>query len=295
MSERSTTGTPGLIRLGEVLPVRLYVQQLWNRREFAVAVAQGELRAKHLDTLLGNLWHLLNPLLLIGVYYLVFGVILGADRGVTNFVAFLAIGIFSYNFTQRSVMGGAASIANNEGLIRSLQFPRALLPIASVVRETLAFGSAAVVMLFVAVATGEPFSLTWFIVIPAIILQIIFNLGLALFFARLADKVKDVLNVIPYIFRIFFYLSGILYSADFFLPRVQEQMADNWLGQLPLHELFVLNPFYVFVTLPREYIQATEEAAFIPNIWLSAIGWATISIVVGLLFFRAGERDYGRG
>jgi teichoic acid transport system permease protein len=290
VSDRPTTASPGLIRLGEVLPLRLYVQQLWGRRGFAVAVAKGELRAKHLDTLLGNLWHLLNPLLLIGVYYLVFGVILNASRGVENFVGFLAIGILAYNFTQRAVMGGAASIANNEGLIRSLQFPRALLPISSVMRESIAFGSSAVVMLAVAVVTGEPISILWFIAIPAILLQVVFNIGIAFFFARLADKVKDVLNVIPYIFRIFFYLSGILFSVDVFLPRVDEQFQT-----LPLHEMFILNPFYVFVSLPREYIMATESHAFVPQMWMSAVGWALVAFILGLLFFRAGERDYGRG
>jgi teichoic acid transport system permease protein len=278
------------MRLGEVLPLRLYARQLWDRRDFAIAVAQGELRAKHLNTLLGNLWHLLNPLLLIGVYYLVFGVLLNASRGVENFVGFLAIGILAYNLSQRAVMGGAASIANNEGLIRSLQFPRALLPVSSVMRESIAFGSAAAVMLAVALVTGEPISIWWFVAIPAIILQMIFNIGLAFVFARLADKVRDVLNVIPYIFRIFFYLSGILFSVDVFVPRVDERFQT-----LPLHEMFVLNPFYVFVSLPREYIMATESHAFVPQMWLSAVCWAILSFTVGLLFFRAGEREYGRG
>jgi teichoic acid transport system permease protein len=281
---------PGLSELNVTPPVTTYVGELWRRREFALAVAQGELRAKHLDTLLGNLWHLLNPLLLIGVYYVVFGVLLDTSRGVTNFISFLAIGVLSYHFIQRSVMSGAATIVNNEGLIRSLQFPRALLPISAMLRETIAFGSAMVVMVAVVLITREPISLMWLFVVPAILLQLVFSTGVALFFARLGDKVRDILNVIPYIFRMFFYLSGVLFSADYFIPRIGEPF-----DALPLHELFVMNPFYVFISLPREYLIASEEHAFVPEMWLSAGVWAVVALLVGLLVFRAGEREYGRG
>jgi teichoic acid transport system permease protein len=293
---RDVSGTPsshvppGLIKLGETPPLSLYARQLWQRRDFATEVARGEMRAQHLDTLLGNFWHLLNPMMLIGVYFLVFGVILGADRGVDNFIAFLSIGIFAYNFTQRSAVSGAATIVDNEGLIRSLQFPRALLPISAVLRETYAFGSAIVVIILVLLATGEPITPLWLLAAPALVLQVIFNIGMALFFARIGDVVRDVLNVIPYIFRIFFYLSGVLYSVDVFLPDVDQQV-----GALPLHELFVLNPFYVFISLPREYLMVSEEHAFVGEIWMSAAGWAVGMFVLGLLVFRAGEADYGRG
>ncbi len=290
MSDRTTAVPPDLRRLGETPSLAEYLRQMWARREFAVAVSQGELRAQHLDTALGNLWHLLNPVLLVGVYYVVFGLILGADRGVDNFIGFLAIGIFSYNFCQRAVMGGAATVVNNEGLIRSLQFPRALLPISSVLRETFAYGSALVVMVLVLVTTGEPIRLIWVVAIPALVIQIVFNVGVAFFFARVGDKIRDILNVIPYLFRIFFYLSGVLFSVDHFLPRV----ADRFPGW-PLHEMMIANPFYVFVSLPREYLMASQTHEFVPQMWLSGLVWAVVMFVAGLLFFRAGEKEYGRG
>jgi teichoic acid transport system permease protein len=283
VTDLAVPGDGTLVRLGGTPPLRVYLASLWRRREFALDMARGELRAQHLDTALGNLWHLLNPLMLIGVYYLVFGVILGTDRGVENFLAFLAIGVFTFQFTQKSALSGARTIVSNVGLIRSLQFPRALLPIATVVRETFAYGSAAAVMFAVVLVRGEPVTPLWLLVVPAFLLQLAFNTGLALFCARLSDKFRDMINVLPYLFRIAFYLSGVIYSVDAYVDNPQ------------VLRLFLLNPFYVFLSLPREYLMESQDHSYVGWMWLSAFGWAVVSLLVGLLIFRNGEKEYGRG
>lgn len=272
-----------LVRLGGTPPLRVYLTTLWRRREFALDMARGELRAQHLDTALGNLWHLLNPLMLIGVYYLVFGLILGTNRGVENFIAFLAIGVFTFQFSQKSALSGARTIVSNVGLIRSLQFPRALLPIATVVRETLAYATAGAVMFAVVLVTREPITPLWLFVLPAIALQLGFNAGLALFCARLSDKFRDIINVLPYLFRIAFYLSGVIYSVEEYIENPQ------------LLRLFLVNPFYVFLSLPREYLMESQDHEFVGWMWLSAFVWAIVSLLLGLLVFRRGEKEYGRG
>src|SRR4051794_41633506 len=113
---------------------------MWDRRDFVVAMPMEEVRAAHRDTLLGNLWHLGNPLLSTVVYYLVFGVMLGVDRGVDNYILWLMIGVFGFGLTQRSVLGGATSISSNRGLMRAIRFPRALLPVSVVISRVLTFG-----------------------------------------------------------------------------------------------------------------------------------------------------------
>ena len=95
------------------------------RRDFAVALPFEEVRSTHQDTLLGNLWHLANPMLSVAVYYLVFGVMLDVSRGIDNYILFLMVGVFTFNLTARCVLGGATSISNNQGLMRSIRFPSA--------------------------------------------------------------------------------------------------------------------------------------------------------------------------
>ena len=107
-----------LIPLGRSMPVRVYLQSLWERRQFAISVPVGELRTQHMNTVLGNVWHLLNPMLQVGVYFLIFGLLLGTDRGIDNFITYLAIGVFSFGYMQRAIKACASSIIRRAPCLR---------------------------------------------------------------------------------------------------------------------------------------------------------------------------------
>jgi teichoic acid transport system permease protein len=268
-----------LERLGDTPSVADYLRALWRRRQFAVAIAVGEVRSQNMHTVLGNLWLVLNPLLQMGVYYLVFGVVIGTDRGVDNFLAFLAVGIFLFHYTQRSIMAGAKSLLKNQGFIRSIQFPRAVLPLATVLAHGLSFLPAGAVMVVIALATGESPHWTWLLLIPLFVIQTVFNVGMAFMMARLTDRFPDMQNVLPFVFRLLFYMSGVLFLADRFVTP--ETLV--W---------FQLNPIWAMLSTGRGIIlDGTLDGV----LWLSAGGWAIFALVTGFLVFRAGERNYGRG
>lgn len=266
--------------MGTQLPLSEYVREVWRHRQFAFAVPAGELRAQNMDTLLGNLWHLLNPLLLIATYYFVFGIILDTSRGVDNFIGFLAVGVFMFHYTQKSVTSGARSIVGNESMMRSLHFPRAILPISSVIGQTLAFVPALGVMLTVAIATGESIRLAWLLLLPILTFQAFFNLGATFLAARLTTAFRDVENVLPYVFRLTFYMSGILYPVTTVL--------DDPL----LLKVFNLNPMYAFATIARGLLLQLPAPA---SVWWSALGWSVALFLLGTIYFRRGEQSYGRG
>jgi teichoic acid transport system permease protein len=287
VSQTQTPVPPGLVRLGGTPPLRDYLTQLWDRRQFARENALGELRAQHMDTTLGAVWHLLNPILLVTVYYVVFDLILNATRGVENFIAFLSVGIFAYYWAQKAITGGARSIVSNEGLIRSLQFPRALLPISTVMQETIAFLPGVGVMVAIVVLTGEGLSFAWLMVVPVFLLQSAFVLGAAFITARAADTFRDTLNLLPFLFRLVFYGSGVLYAVD---QRFHSAFEIWW-----VEAIFIANPFYCFISLWRDSLMTTQEIRHIELMWLSATAWSIGLLLVGLLIFRAGEKAYGRG
>jgi len=272
---------PGLVKLGAPPSLREYLSSIWARRELATSIPLGELKAQNQDTVLGGLWHLLNPLLLVLVYYVVFGLILRVgDRGTDNFVAFLSTGIFTFFFTRKSVQSGAKSIVSNLGLIRSIQFPRAILPIAAVLGETIAMGPAIATMFAVVVLTGEPPRLTWLLVIPIFTVQAMFNLGLAMGVARLTDHFHDVQQLLPYLMTIWMYLSGLFYNVDAFLTDPTALA------------VFKANPAYAFMQLVRDALLAGSTDV---GLWLLVLGWTVVSATVGFIYFRAREGEYGRG
>jgi teichoic acid transport system permease protein len=239
-----------------------------------------DLRAAHMNTLLGNLWHVVNPLLLIGVYFVIFGVLLQTDRGVDNYIAYLAIGVFSFRFTQNSIQQGAGSIVGNSGLIRSMYFPRAILPIAEVVEQVLLLVPSVAVVLLIAILSGQPPLWTWLLLPFIFAVQTLFNLGGAFIAARVSDAFHDFRNVLPYFFRILFYGSAVLFSVDRFVTDPA------------LLKVFYANPIYAYITLAR-YAILSEPLPW--QVVVSALIWAVVLLVVGLLYFRAGEPRYGRG
>ncbi len=268
-----------LFQLGVKPSLRNYLRQIWSRRDFTITVPLGDLRAQHRNTLLGSIWHLFNPLLLGAVYFLIFGVIFNQAGAIENYVTFLLIGLFIFQFTSKAMSTGARTVISNMALIQSLTFPRAVLPISAVIGETLAFLPSVAVMAIAAVVTGEPVSITWLLVLPALGLQALFNLGITFFTARMTFHFRDTLEILPYITRLWMYLSGVFYTVD----RIPEG---------PLRTAFELNPLHAYISMIRSLFM---DAAIPERHWAIGAAWALGLALAGFLFFRARESDYGRG
>ena len=258
-----------------------YLRDVFERRSYVWYVAMSELRSRQITNVLGNLWHLLNPALNIAVYYLIFGLLLGTDRGVDNFVLFLAAGLFVFQLTQKVTTDGARSLINNKSLLRAIKFPRALLPLTSTVTETLAASSMFVVLFVVALLTGEPITLRWLVLPLVLVLQFVFNVGAAMVAARLTVHFADVTQILPFFFRLLLYASGVIFSVDAALE-----------DHPSLEPLFTLNPMYCFLSLGRWCV--IDGQAIDPDLVVSAIVWSVALCVGGFFFFRAGEDVFGR-
>ncbi len=280
MARTLDDGLPELRDAHASSQLTVYLREIWERRSYVRHVAVNELRHRQITNVLGNLWHLLNPALSIGVYYLVFGLLLKTDRGVDNYFLFLTVGLFIFQFTQKSTIDGAKAIVTNKGIIKAVRFPRALLPISSTVTELLASIPNFVVMYAIALMVGEQPSLRWLAMIPVIALQLAFNLGASMLAARATTYFVDTIQILPFIFRLVLYASGVIFSVDAY---VDTDSATHW--------LFILNPVYCFITLARWTVMGGE---FRGDLLLSGSIWALALLVAGFLWFRAGEESYAR-
>lgn len=257
-----------------------YLRELWERRSYIRHVALNELRHRQITNVLGSFWHLLNPALTIGVYFIIFGVVIESDRGIDNFLLFITIGLFVFQFGQKSTIDGSRSIINNKGLIKAVRFPRALLPISSTVTETLASVPTFAVAYLVALATGADITWRWLMLPPLLLLMMFFNMGTAMVAARLTTHFADTTQILPFIFRLALYLSGVIFSVDAYVE-------DNDFA----NTLFTLNPYYCFISLARWSIMAGNLQT---DLLVSAVVWTAISLVGGFLWFRSAEERYAR-
>jgi ABC-type polysaccharide/polyol phosphate export permease len=215
-------GPDELYDVGAPLSVTDYLRALWWRRDFILLVPLGRLRAQTHSTVLGGVWHLLNPLLFAAVYYFVFGIIFRGRDDIPNYAAFVVL------------------------------------------------------------LTGESFAATWLLIVPILLLQCMFNLGLAMVIARLAFHFRDIQQFLPYLLRMWLYLSGIFYTLEF----VEQRLSDTrWLVTL-----FELNPIYAYAALVRAAL-LSDYAVGGFEIAVAAV-WAIGLVVGGFFFFRAREIEY---
>jgi teichoic acid transport system permease protein len=264
-----------------------YIAQLWRYRQFIGMYANGRVMASFGTTRLGRLWQIVSPLVNAVVYYLIFGVVLGMQREVENFIAYLCIGVFIFAFTQGVIQDAVGSISGHRGLVRALNFPRASLPIAqTLIHVQTLIGSMVVLVGVVLFITGGPITLEWLYVVPALALQFVFNLGAALLVARLGSKIPDLKQLLPYVLRLWFYASGVLYSVDRFAENL-----PAWL--LPVIHA---NPLLVYIELVRHAMMENVPLASTPmDLWIMGGAWAIVAFVAGFVYFSRGEAEYGRG
>jgi teichoic acid transport system permease protein len=263
-----------------------YVRELWSRRQFVVSYATARTYAMYAGARLGSIWQVLTPLLNAAVYYLAFGVLLGTKNGIDNYVAFLLSGIFVFTFTQRCMTEGSRSLALNLSLIRTLHFPRATLPLAYVLNE-LNQMLVSLAILFVVVGLTDGPAWRWFLVVPAMVLQMMFNVGVTLVFARIGTFVTDVTQLLPFVTRTWLYASGIFFS----LPAKLHQLdAPGWVVQV-----LAFNPISAYIDIIRRSMLSEHQANELPHAWAIAIVWSFVMLVAGFLYFWRAEDRYGRG
>ena len=300
-----------------------YVRQLWHRAAFIMALATARNIAMYTEARLGQLWQVLTPLLNVAVYWLIFGVILNTSKGIPDFISFLVVGVFVFNFTQRAFMTTSTVITESLQLIRALQFPRASLPLAYVIIELQQMALSMAVLVVIILIKGEPITWYWLLTIPALLLQTIFNIGVGMLVARLGSTVNDFSQLLPFLLRTWMYLSGVLFSV---LTLSQSSFGKR---HHELVALLQLNPAAIYITLirnslllsqrlsapgsepanaricakwpgtpkdPHYYASAYCPAVINPDhLWYYAVGWAVVALIIGFVFFWRAEAKYGRG
>ncbi|WNI21100.1 ABC transporter permease [Streptomyces sp. ITFR-16] len=265
-----------------------YIRQLRGRRHFIMAFSRAKLTAQYSQAKLGQLWQVATPLLNAAVYFLIFGLILGTKKGMTQdvFIPFLVTGVFVFTFTQSSVMAGVRAISGNLGLVRALHFPRASLPISFSLQQLQQLLYSMIVLVAVTVAFGSYPRLSWLLVVPALAMQFFFNTGLALVMARLGAKTPDLAQLMPFVMRTWMYASGVMFSIPVMLAS-----KPAWIG-----DVLQYNPAAIYMDLIRFAMIDGYGSENLPShVWAVGLAWSVLVGIVGFVYFWKAEERYGRG
>jgi teichoic acid transport system permease protein len=270
----------GLQPMGVRPPLGRYIRDVWDKRHFLVTLSAANFVSRHQNNYLGQLWAVLNPLLLGLAYFLIFGLLLGTREGTENYIGFLTIGLFGFMFLSAGFNYAAKALVDQLSLVRALQFPRALMPISVVLTELFASLPAFVLLILIALLTGETPQWKWLLFPVAILVIAVTTTGLGLLSARFVHGARDLANLIPLLTRMLRYVSGVFFSIATY--------ASGLMG-----DILAYQPVAVSLTMMRECLLA--EAPLSWQTWAWSAGWAVGLFSLGFVVFWRAEATYGRG
>jgi lipopolysaccharide transport system permease protein len=255
---------------------RQHAIEIWRYRELVRNFVVRDLKARYKNSILGFLWSLANPLLMMTVYLIVFTKLFPVER--ENYPLFLLSGQLAWQWCTTSVVGGVFSITGNPHLIKKVYFPRELLPLSIVLSNGVNFLLTLIPLVAIAVASGRPPN--WLVVyLPLVMaIQLIFLTGLALFFGCLNVYFRDTEPIIEVLILAWMFLTPIFYSLeDFNSPNTRL--------------LYIVNPMASIISSYRLifYYQAPPDALFVVRMAAQAL----LVFAVGYWFFRRHAADFG--
>lgn len=259
-----------------------YLVQLWDFRQFVAYDAHARVQSGTRKDRLGGAWLVLNPIFNGLTFYVIFGMLLNTSRGIENYVGYLVIGIFMFQFSSGSIISGARSISNNKSVVQAFNFPRATLPIGANIRELIKAVPLVIAMLLLVIVIPPAESITplWLLILPAILLQSLFNLGIGLILARVISTINDVGHLLPFLMRAWMYSSAVFYSYERFIdhPEIIQAMK--------------LNPLFNVIDIVRDCLLYNTVPSW--ESWAMLSVFALGALCIGMFFFWQGEESYVR-
>ncbi len=264
--------------------MRPYFRALWGRRQFAAELSRTGMRAANTNTTFGQLWLVINPLLLAIVYYLLVAIISGGSRGnASETFVHLCAGLFFFYYFSGALQGGASSVVGGSSLLLNMPFPKLLLPLSAVRTAFFRFLPTLIVYIPIHLAFGHPLRWEMLVSIYFLIMLTLFGAGMAMVFGALQVYFRDTASFLPYFVRIWLYLSPVLWYPELGIERLESAFGDvGW--------LMYLNPLFSMIGGWTDLL----VRGVVPGImlWLAAAAWAAGAMVLGGWFFLSREREF---
>jgi ABC-type polysaccharide/polyol phosphate export permease len=282
---RSSAIQPGPIGL-----VNQGIRESWARRRLIRYLVQADVKKTGADTLLGNIWWVFDPLLQMMVYVILVTVIFA--RSQPDYPLFVFSAVLPWKWFTASVNDAISSVVSQERLIKQLQFPKIVLPLASTFAAVVhfLFGLIPLTGLLV-LFYGDRLSPYVVLVLPIAGVQLVFSMAVALVLGALNVFVRDVGNISRHVLRLWFYLSPGLYAMS--------QLESSGVARAAhfLTRLLRLNPFAILFEAYRAVIYGAADTGPYPPDWSLLAGLLVVSLVlvlVAVAFFKRLEPQFAK-
>jgi ABC-type polysaccharide/polyol phosphate export permease len=285
---RQSPGGPSSLAL-----LRQGVTEILSRRRLIRYLVNADMKKRGSDTILGNLWWILDPLLQLVVYVILVAVI-SRGRGTPDFPLFIFVAIIPWKWFSSVVTDATSTVMRAERLIRQIAFPKLVLPVASATAGVVGFvwGLAPLGLLLLLNPQRISLMLVWVPVIAAV--QFVFTLAFAILVAAGNVFFRDLGNALAHALRLWWFLSPGLYSIE--TLQAEKNVRDHPI----IAQLFELNPFAVLFESYRAVIYGTPDGKVGTNhppdlVALGVLLVASVAfLAIAIILFKRVEPEFAK-
>lgn len=249
-------------------------KELWRYQELFYFFTWRDIKIKYKQTVLGFLWAVLQPLLMMVIFTFFFGRALNIPSQNLPYPVYVFSGLLIWNIFSSGLTNAANSMVNNATIIKKIYFPRLIIPVSSILVAAFDFIMAFVLFLGILIIFNQPVLWISLVIWPlAIFVAVIATLGLGCWLAALNVKYRDFRYVIPFLVQILFFLTPVIYPIT--------------LLKYPLLKfILVASPMYAAVELFRFPLTGIfPDTTFL----LTSLGSGVLFLLVGIIYFRKTE------
>jgi len=269
-------------------------KRVWAYRELLSSLTRKEVKVRYKDSVLGFVWTLLNPLLYLVVFSLVFSTFLRAN--VPLYGLFLLSGLLAWTLFSTGLGGATTSITGNASLVQKVWFPREILPLS-------AMGSALVTFLFQLVVLA--LALVFFqrspewellpLLLPALFVTVLWGTAIGIALSALNVLYRDVQHFLELLLLAWFWLTPIVYQYDFIGDTLIERFGTDRIAMLnPLVPVILI--FQRVIYNPSHAIGTEAAGGF--DLMYRPVSWYVVNLgasgAVAVVVLLAGLRLFGR-
>jgi len=263
--------TRGLASLG--------LRAVWEYRELLFFLVWRDVKVRYKQTALGVLWVVLQPLVSMAIFTVLFGVLLKVPSGDAPYPVFAFAGLLPWNYFSQSLTRASTSLVQSSHLITKIYFPRLVIPLSGVFSSLVDFAISFVVLFVLMLLYGVTPTARMLLLPALLLLALVTALGFGLWLSALNVKYRDVGYLLPFLIQIWMYLTPVVYGSALIPERYRF--------------LLSLNPMTGVVEGFRWALLGGELESYLsaPLLALS-VGIALVVLVSGALFFRTTERSF---
>lgn len=274
--------------------------RIWEYRELLASLTRKEVKVRYKDSILGFIWTLLNPLMYLVVFSLVFATFLRA--AVPLYGLFLLAGLLAWTLFSTGVSGATASVTGNGSLVQKVWFPREILPLSAVGSALITFFFQLVVLVLALVVFRRSPEWEYLpLLVPALAVTLLWATALGVLLSALNVLYRDVQHLLELLMLAWFWLTPVVYQYDMVVDELVRRDLPEWIAMLnpftPVVLVFqrvIYNPAHELGTDAQGYFDFMYRGMGWYATWLAISGAiAALLLLVAVRVFGSIEADFG--